>query len=235
MKPIGVTIISSSYKKVGEEAVRRFKKHTGLLVKIVRCYDLDGFQQKLELDRIVGRRPAVFFDADLWFVRPVALGGHGFHAAHDPAVFDARSWPAKDCVEFGMDPLQYFNTGLMVLDFRLQEHRALFQNARKLAGKQSLIKRMADKTDQGWINMAAQQMGLQWGRLPASFNFYMAAAIWGCVLSIPRVIYGIHAAGVPAKHKHGVLRAQAATFGQHVEPMQDAALRFHHAYQEEFR
>lgn len=217
MTPIGVTIISPAYAKCGEEAVRRFKKHTGLEVLVHKTEDgMDGFRAKLNLDRIVGRRPFCFFDSDLWLLdRPEFQFSHPvIMACHDSASFNPHAFPHTDCERFGMVKTEYINTGLLIADTRQQLHRDWFKEARRLhkSGQRKKAVKPVDVTDQIWLNLAKHNLKMPWARLPSPYNFYLFEAFWGQQLSVPRKIIGLHGAGIKTRDKYRKLKEQAKVF-----------------------
>lgn len=221
VNPIGVTIVSPAYRRLARQAVRRFQLFTGLEVKVIECANKDGFQTKLELDKHCGRRPIVFFDADLWLLRswdPVPLmGGPCWVACHDSAVWNPGSFCHRDCEKNGLDRLHYINTGLFICDLRRLEHRGIFQSAR--ASVRSKRTKTADASDQFHINRALLTHGVQLSFLHPRHNFYSLSVVWGQYPNYPREIIGIHAAGVALKHKWDTLMAEASIFGRPHNPM----------------
>lgn len=234
--PIGVTVISPSYREVGKEAVKRFKHLTGLDVHIIRCRDEDGFRTKLRLDKECGRRPIIFFDADYWLLdRPgfEAMTSPALIAAHDPATYNPYAFPHTDCEAFGLPKMEYFNSGLLILDFRLPQHRQLFQLARALhkRGKE----KPTDTTDQFWLNLARHRLRIPLSRLPTHYNFYLLSAYWGQQAWIPRHIIGLHGAGIPAREKLPRLQQQSTVFTHEYRPMHPEAMAFEVARMIELR
>lgn len=227
---LAVTIVTPAYRHLEKEAVRRFKKHTGLPVKVIRCKDKEGFMTKLELDRHCPRDRVIFFDVDLWLLRdmhPERWDSFGWSAVHDSAVFNPHAFPHTDCGSHGMNPLRYFNSGLMAFNLGLHHHRKVFQEARKMR-KQVLAGRMPvpkDVTDQFYLNMAVQRLNVSQVMLPTKFNFYKNASDWGQLAFIPRCIIGLHAAGEPVRSKHHALKVQSEVFGHDTCPVwRDAAI-----------
>lgn len=222
---IGVTVVTPKYRHLEKEAVRRFKKHSGIqTVKVIRCKDEDGFFAKLEIDQHITKTRVVFFDIDWWMLRNTAFDTwcpNTWFAVHDSAVFNEHAFPNTDCRDFLMNSLQYFNSGFMVFNLALQQHRDVFKLARKLlrqvnSGK---MRKPTDVTDQFYLNMAAQQLRLPISLLPTKFNFYLKAADWGQIPFIPRDIVGCHAAGCKIEEKHRALKAQAEVFGRPIGNM----------------
>lgn len=223
MKPIGVTVVSRSYRGVGSEAIRRFKRFTGLDVVKIECDDQDGFEEKLKLDIYCGKRPVIFFDADWWLLRPVDFTNYfntpQFFAVNDPGIHHEHFIPYRDCQENGLNAQLYVNTGFFLCDLRDVTMRHVFQRARKSFGNV----RTYDHTDQFHINKALLELGVAQQMLPLSFNFFLFAAEEGCC-QIPRQIIGLHAAGLPAKEKLSELKLQAKVFGRKMQPMWRSAV-----------
>lgn len=227
---IAVTVISPKYRKVGREAVKRFKKFTGLTPVVIPSKDgPEGFFTKLNLDRLLPKKRIVFFDSDYWLLSQLSLDemdGNCFYGVHDPAVFNPFAFPHTDCQDFDMPKLEYFNTGFFVCDLSRPNHRAVFQRARKLKAQvdRGKLKTPTDKTDQFYLNLARLQEKVGLSRLPNSYNFYLKSATWGQQAWIPRNIVGLHGAGIPAEDKYEMLLAQAKTFGYDFYPMHAEAL-----------
>lgn len=224
-KPIGLTIISPSYACVGKEAVRRFRRHTGLKVIEHHCADAEGFNAKLHLDGLAPGRRVVFFDADYWLLdkAPFAdMQSESVIAVHDPATFNPHAFPHADCERFAMPKTEYFNSGLMLLDFSRESHVKLFQTARSLKKnwrRELQKKKPEDTTDQFWLNLARLRCGIPFARLPSHYNFYLLSAYWGQQAWIPRHIVGLHGAGIPARAKLKQLQQQAAVFSHPQYPV----------------
>lgn len=230
MTPIGVTVITPAYRKVGREAVRRFKKFTGLDVIVLKGRDSDGFDLKLRLDQLLPNRPIVFFDADYWLLRKVDMKGicstGVWLGVQDTTIHHPHCFPYKDCAENGLDKHRYINTGFFVCDLSKTEHRQVFVKARRtrkayLAGKQKSY----DHTDQFHINKGME--GIPLILLPLSYNFFTFASREGCC-QIPREIIGLHGAGARTKEKYDVLMSESKVFGRETQPMWDDAVK--HAY-----
>lgn len=241
MPPIGLTIISPSYEEVGKQAVERFKKFTGMDVKIHECEDSEGFRSKLNLDKIAGRRDAIFFDSDLWFLdKPnleKSMGHSCLLAVHDSAAFNQHAFPHTDCERFGIPKTEYFNSGLMCLSFTQEKHRSLFSEARSLhkSGQRKRAVKPADWTDQVWLNRARLNVGLPWVKLPTAYNYYLRASQWGQLPWIPRKIIGLHGAGIKTAEKFRKLKQQASVFEYPTCPMHPETLAFQHAINFELR
>ena len=231
---IGVTVVTPAYKHLEKEAVARFKKHTGLPVKVIRCKDADGFKTKLDLDRHCPQTRVVFFDVDLWLLRPMDplknWSPLAWMAVNDRAVFNVHAFPHTDCGSHQMHKMRYFNSGLIGINLALQHHRDVFKEARRLHRlvKSKKMKAPVDVTDQFYLNKAVQDLNIGQAMMPEKFNFYMKSADWGQSPCIPREIVGLHAAGEPLKRKLKALREQAAVFERPTGPMlEEAAFNNH--------
>lgn len=223
--PVGVTLVSPGYEHLAEEAVRRFRVSTGLSVLVLHVEREPSYAAKLNLDLLVAPRPIVFFDVDLWMLRPhefAPLAGSGrFGAVPDAGAWNPRTFPYADCEREGWDRADYFNSGLLVCDLARPEIRAVFAAARKRladchAGRQEAP---ADYGDQYFLNWAVRQQPGLLRRLPLELNFYKRVVDGGNYPHLPREIIGLHAAGIPLGEKLAALHAQAAVFGEPVLPM----------------
>lgn len=218
MTPIGVTIITPSYRKVGREAVRRFNKFTGLDIMVLTGKDTEGFDLKLKLDQLCPKRMMVFFDADLWLLDKAGFADiknlHSLLAVHDSAAFNPHAFPHTDCEAFGIPKTEYFNSGLMAWDNGNASSRRMFIEARKLKKRVMAGSHMkpTDDTDQFYLNMGRLKAGMALSMLPTNHNFYLLSVFWGQMPFIPRHIIGLHAAGEKARNKYAKLRQQAAVF-----------------------
>lgn len=218
---IAVTVVTPSYRHLEKEAVKRIKKFTGLPVKVIRCADKDGFFKKLELDRECGRQRILFFDVDFWMLRECNFETwcpNTWLAVNDSACFNPHAFPHTDCESFGMNKLQYFNSGFFLCNLALKEHRKVFQVARMLRSRvvRGSLKQPTDVTDQFYLNKAAQDANVSMHLVPLKFNFYLRSSQWGQVPYIPRDIIGLHAAGFPLAEKKRALEVQAEVFTNEV-------------------
>lgn len=212
---LGVTIITPGYEAMGEEAVKRFQQHTGLPCSALRFNGDSGFAYKLALPDLVPPVPVVFFDADLWLLRktdfPSQMAKGAVSAVPDPGTRDAGSFVSQDCAKLGLEPRQYFNSGLFVADFSCEHVRAAFRKAAEIL-KEKDTHQIADYGDQTALNMAVQRCGVPFQPMPAGFNFFMHAVSHGYA-SVPDLVYGLHAAGVKKADKLAHLKSHAAVFG----------------------
>lgn len=231
MRPLAVTIISPSYERVGREGVRRMERFSGLKVKVIEVPDADGFATKINLDRMVGKRAVMFFDSDLWSLRKweadKIIGSGAFLAVHDSAVWNCHTFCHHDSHKHGLDPMRYFNSGLMFWDNRRQEHREIFRLARKSSQEHKRGNRhYEDKTDQAHLNYGLLHSGvpLQW--LPIQYNTYCFGINHGQFPYYPRDIINLHGAGIEPKRKFSRLKVEASVFGQKIFPMHQQAVNF---------
>lgn len=214
---LAVTVVTPTYRHLEKEAVKRFRKNSGLPVKVIRCKDDEGFMTKLELDRLCGKKRIVFFDVDYWLLRPVDFSQwhpNNWYAVHDSAVFNHYAFPHTDCEKFTMDKMLYFNSGFFSCNLALEEHRAVFKRARKIAAlvRRGNLEKPTDVTDQFYLNAACQKLVYP-SFLPLKFNYYHRAAQWGQIPYIPRDVIGLHAAGEPLESKLQALQVQSQVFG----------------------
>lgn len=212
---VGVTIVTTGYEQMGEEAVKRFQRYTGLPCSMLRCPGDSGFAYKLALPDLVPPVPVVFFDADLWLLRKtdflpyLAVGGVA--GVPDPGTRDADSFVSQDCAKLGLEPRYYFNSGLFIADFSCEHVRAAFRRAAQILQEKE-SHGIADYGDQTALNMAVQRCGVPFQPMPQGFNFFMHAVSHGYG-SVPNLVYGLHAAGVKKADKLAHLKSHAAVFG----------------------
>jgi hypothetical protein len=231
---IGVTVSSPKYQALTDEAVRRFRAATGLDVVVLWSEQEPAFAAKLNLDLLVAARPIVFFDVDLWMLRPfdflpLARSGR-FCAVPEPGAWNPRAFPHGDSEREGWDKSTYFNSGLFVCDLAQPEVQRVFADARGRLSEchAKAARRPTDWTDQFYLNWAVQRQPGLLKRLPFSLNFYKKAVDWGSYPYIPREIIGLHAAGVPVEEKLEKLRREASVFGEPVGKMHAEAIAHHY-------
>lgn len=224
---IAVTVISPSYRIIGNEAVERVKRFTKLPVEVVECSDDQGFLNKLSLHEHFRGHRVMFFDADWWMLRPFdfeKMRGVWF-GVKDPCVFQPHSFCFQDCEKHGLERDTYINTGMFVCDLAQPEHREVFVRARDgFQMRQEGVMLCKDVTDQYHINKALKDLNEYVSLLPFRFNFYKKAVDWGAATHIPRHIVGLHAAGYVLHNKLPRLREQAATFTEEERDIQPLAL-----------
>jgi hypothetical protein len=228
MTPLGVTIISPSYRKLGREAVKRFKKFTGLEVKVIQCANEDGYYTKLRLDQLCGKKRVIFFDSDHWLLRPLTWNSINFgvfSAAPDWGVLHPKAFPKEDCERLGMRKDLYFNSGFFAADFSNPSHRALFKEARKLWRQHQRKKFTGDPGEQTVLNLARHRTNIPISMLPTVVNYYRHSTDQGVYQDIPAEVIGLHAAGVPLKKKLRHLQVGAEWLTYPPIIVQEAAMR----------
>lgn len=231
-----VTVITPTYERVGREMVRRVKRFTGHDVKVIETTDDKGFEAKLHLDRHAGKRRVIWMDCDLWPIRswrPEDLVvGSCIQGCHESAVFNRAAFPNTDCHKNGLNWETYCNTGILIWNNSMSEHREMFKVARQSwknhhQGKDKLV----DVTDQGHIVRAYQSLGLPIQFLPEQYNCYLFGIFHGQRPYIPRDIINLHGAGIPAKSKYSRLKVQASVLSQKMWPMHQDAVNWEFARQ----
>lgn len=216
------------------------KRFTGLDTKVIEVPDHLGFEAKLSLDKHAGKRPFMFYDADIFCLRgwdPMSMmGGPSVKGVHDHAVWNCHAFPHTDCTQHGLNASSYLNSGLLFFDGREDAHKELFKLARKSWRDQKAgRKEYADTTDQAHISFAIQALGIPVTLLPMQFNTYLFGIQHGQFPYIPRDIINLHGAGIPAKHKFSQLKTQASVFGKPVYPMHEEAIHWEWNRQYSFR
>lgn len=225
MTPIGITIQSRGYAALAKEASRRFRRFTGL-----ECLTLkteDGYFAKLNLDKLAPKRPIIFFDADLWLLRPMNIKQVvNWTAVNDPGVYHDHAFPHEDCLATGIYMPHYFNSGLIMCDLRVKTHRDVFKEARRLhrAAKRKGAYQTKDPGDQFYLNLAIHRLGTPITLLPFQYNFYMHMVKGGCFPHIPREVIGLHAAGVRLSEKMDHLKLFSKALSYPTEKMKYGAL-----------
>ena len=214
--PIGVTIVSPLYAHLAPEAVTRFQKHSGLEAVAVHTRE-DVFTAKLHIDQHFGR-PIVFFDVDLWLLRPFdfsTLSEYRWNAVPDPCAAKSNNFVGRDIAAQKWDQGSYFNSGLFACDLRRREIRQVFEDARRRLADTIADNSIApeDTTDQFYLNWAVQQQPGLFNPLPLNLNFFRYAIIHGAASGWPSDIVGLHAAGVPLNKKLETLTREALVFG----------------------
>jgi hypothetical protein len=229
---IAATVVSPKYRKVAKEAIKRFKKFTGLVPIVIQAKDGDdAFFKKIRLDQLLPKKPTVFFDSDYWLLSHLDLSemvGDCFYGVHDSAVFNPKAFPHTDCESFGMPKLDYINTGFFMCDLSNARHRGVFKSARKIKARvdSGKMDNPTDTTDQFYINMGRMQSGVGLSLLPNALNYYHYASVWGQQAWIPRNIIGLHGAGIPAEYKYETLVHQAKVFDHPFYPMHQEAMNW---------
>lgn len=217
---IGVTVVSPKYEHLANEAESRFRKMTGLDVVRITTNAEPAFFAKLTLDTYIQPRPIVYFDVDLFFLRPFdfsrLLSSGKWCAVPDPgAAVPEGGFVFRDRNAQGWEPDQYFNSGLFVCDLRRPEIQQVFRDAREHEQdvKDGRKPKPVDSTDQIHLNVAvAKQPGLL-KRLGFEMNCFPLAIQWGAVRQYPPDVVGFHAAGVPLPLKLERLKAAEMMLG----------------------
>lgn len=216
---VGVTLSSPQYENLTFEAVRRFKRHTGLDVQIMWSDGEPAYAHKLEAAQRFKGRSVVFFDVDWWALRPMDLGQFNnsphFVCVRDPGVFDHDQFPHTDSAVLGIDELQYFNSGFWIANFRRPDHVAAFEAAAQLCEEKlnGLWTNVGDPGEQSFLNAGIQRSGCSVLHLPFAYNCYNLAVRFGCYPEYPREIFGLHAAGVHHSEKREWLELHERVFG----------------------
>lgn len=212
----GCTIITPGYEEVGEEAVRRFQKFTGLPVTVLRLGGRSGHAYKLALPRLAPAwAPVVFFDADLWLLRETNfepfIVPDGIAGVPDPGTADAESFVCHDVAALGLKADQYFNSGLFIADLSCERVRGAFDQAAALLDQREALG-VKDYGEQSCLNAAVQRAGLPFRAMPAGFNFFMHSVQHGYG-AFPPIVHGLHGAGIALADKCRRLTDQALVFG----------------------
>lgn len=214
---IGITLATTGYEELAQEAARRFRRHTGCHALILTADGRDAFDLKFALPRLAGGRVCCFFDADLWFIRDVSLdrfiGMEGLAAVPDPAALHPTFCQNDaDVLNFPRD--RYCNTGLMVFNSADSRVLTAFDRASVLMAEKraGLHPDVQDTTEQSMLNRALFENQLPTQFLPQDWNSYLHAAQHGHIDTIPARPYAVHAAGVTLHDKFRVLQQQTAVF-----------------------
>lgn len=202
---IGCTIITPGYETLGFEAVRRFKAMTGLDT-VILFSDSRGYFKKLDLPELLGPVTVVYYDADLWLIRPWALGRYAgtsrFWAVPDPSALHETCFTGADCIKARIAPEDYVNTGLMIWNNNHASHRLIFERAKTLYNQAADrgVKPLQDVTEQGWINLALSRYMVPFNKLGLEYNYFYWLEKSGFAPP-PKNIIGLHAAGYTLEHK----------------------------------
>lgn len=203
---IGVTIISPEYQKSGiaDEAIRRFREHTGLVVFALYTNHERNYTAKLQLTHLSQSQSIVFFDCDLWFIKDVDLSIYNdrdeFFAVKDSEnhKLNCENWPDsfsyQDCENLGMDKSIYFNGGFMIFNHR---HKSIFDNA--LNHLRSRPNDFKDFGEQSSVNFAVQRSNFELNLLPVNYNCMVGGS--SEIEEICKDPYTLHPAGVSLSEK----------------------------------
>lgn len=226
-----VTICTPAYAHIREEAVAAFRKHFEMPVLVLECADAEGYETKMKLDLLVGPRKMVFCDLDFRPVRrfpPVWQSG-AWCAVRDHGHKHPKSFASYDIEAHGLDALSYFNSGFFCCDLSKPQHAAVFATARAIWRdvQQGRRPRVGDFGDQFYLNAALKELGISLNLLPVSMNWLRGYAEHGMFPYVPRVIYAVHAAGVPLAGKQAHLRVMEEAHGYPVAELCDSVAREH--------
>lgn len=221
---IVVTICTPAYAHMREDAVKRFRECFGLPVLVIEAEDVAGYDMKLMLDLYCGPKTVIYCDMDWWPLRPIppqvwqsgawcAVRDHGYKHPH--------SFASHDIAKHKLDALLYFNSGFFVCNLANPQHVAVFGLARSLLADVRAKKRprVGDFGDQFYLNAAVQEYAVPLNLLPVSFNWIRGFAEHGMFPYVPRVVYGVHAAGVPLAGKLDHLRTMEQAHGHECAPL----------------
>ena len=214
---LGVTIASPGYFDLANEAAARFRQFSGLDALIITTDRKDSYDMKYALP-LLGTRTLVFFDADLWFIRPIDLTRfanlNGIAAVQDVTRHSFNgTFCLQDAVSLDMPPDRYVNTGFMVINPRVQAVKAAFNLASVLMAQRRAgeIKTL-DVTEQSLLNAAFYRSSVDMHFLPDEWNFWPHAWKHKFYDRIPMEPYCIHAAGVPLAQKSEFLAKYCSVF-----------------------
>ncbi|MFZ2276763.1 MAG: hypothetical protein WAW39_03145 [Prosthecobacter sp.] len=226
-----VTICTPAYAHMREEAVAAFRRHFGLPVLVIECADSEGYETKMKLDLLVGPRKMVFCDLDFRPIRsfpPVWQSG-AWCAVRDHGHKHPSSFASYDIEAHGLDALSYFNSGFFTCDLSKPQHAAVFSTARIIWQDVQEGKRppVGDFGDQFYLNAAVRQLGISISLLPVSMNWLRGYAEHGMFPYVPRVIYAVHAAGVPLTGKLSHLLFMEQAHGYAAADLCDSVAREH--------
>lgn len=168
---IGVTIRSgSTFNKLSDEAVERFKYYTGIDRVVIFDTDKNPYLLKLRLHTYF-KQTFVYFDSDLWFVNKADLSklddSESFYAVKDIGRNNDVDFPKHDSYWHGIDNERYFNTGLFIVNGKDKLQCDAFEYAWGLHDK--LI--VKDFGEQTFLNVAIQRMKVPTFFLPQDFNY----------------------------------------------------------------
>ncbi len=199
----GFTVATEDYLDLAEESVLRFERFTGLPADLHVVGD--GYLGKIEVCRDVfasGR--SVFFDADMWFARPVEFPDKpGLWAPAQPFAFEDDMAPFSACEKYGIDPEDWFITSLVIAG----EPEAVIWD--KAAQMFSFYPEVRAK-EEVLVNVAANELGIRPNLLHPSLN-YMSKVYETRPQYRPLgdpIAY--HAVGVPGWRKFNFLKGVAA-------------------------
>lgn len=218
---LGVCMASPSSLDLAADAMRRWWGATGCDAVLI-CPPLDGgkvYLQKLRLPELVRPGPVCFFDADLWFQRPVRpwdyLAPGAFCAVLDPGRHNTDTFSHSDSKALGMDPDKYFNSGIFVCDTSQDCVRDAFNHALWLSGNRNTP--VNDFGEQSFLNAGVQKF-CRFTALPHEWNVGPWCAIAGMEPTIPARPLALHAMGVPGHCKRERLDLWERAFAPDLAP-----------------
>lgn len=230
---IACTLVSPAFEHMVFDAVRHFKDNTGMDVHIIWSDAEPAHNKKLEVSQLFKGQSVVFFDADLWVIRPLDLSQFNnvpeFVCVRDPGIFDPDQFPQKDSVILGIKQGDYFNSGFFVANFRREDHCRAFDIALQLCAEQDngMWPGIGDHGEQSFLNVGVQRAGCTVKYLPFAYNCYNLAVRFGCYPEYPREIVCLHAAGVHYTEKQRWLQTRKEVFGEPSRAMLPGAERFY--------
>lgn len=196
-----VTVISPGFEDVGAEAVARFEQHAQMKVTVLRCAETEAHRVKLQAFADAAENGwRVFFDSDLWFVRPCAdemrqLAGPWIAGCPIPPGLAVEQGE-----RLGYDPRCRVNTGFVVFDPTLPH----WHEAMKLA--LNLQQHLGDHCDEIYLNAALHRFHIPVRMIDSGWNWCLLDNHSGYTTD---KVWNIHAAGISARQKHAALQAAA--------------------------
>jgi lipopolysaccharide biosynthesis glycosyltransferase len=211
---IGATLITPAYAEIGLEAVKRFKRHTGIDVVILwRDDGPDAFAAKLDIPLTIRDQTVVFFDSDWWMIRDCDLSEfqnrHEFFAVPDLGIHDPSAFCSPDSKTLNIDQSFYFNSGFWIANFRYPSQGLAFAKARQLYQdhRNGVIKGIYDFGEQSVLNAGIQRAECDISFLESNYNFIHWFYKNGVQKMIPWGVFAIHAAGIPKHEKIAHLKS----------------------------
>ncbi|MEQ1748172.1 MAG: hypothetical protein ABL974_02035 [Prosthecobacter sp.] len=205
-----VTVISPGFEDVGAEAVARFEQFADMKVTVLRCPASDAHRVKLEAFAHAARQGwRVFFDSDLWFVRPCA---EELRQLAGPWVAGCPIPPGLAAAEgerLGYDPRCRVTTGFVVFDPTLPQ----WQQALKLA--LNLQQHLGDQRDEVYLNAALHRYQIPIRMIDSGWNWCLRDNHSGYTSD---KIWSIHAAGISVTEKLAALQAAAQHYAPRSNP-----------------
>lgn len=198
---IGITIYTEQYKELAEEAIDRFKKHTGLSVLVIHLNEKisNNYLRKLHICKYVDCS-AVYFDADWWMVKDFDFsqfnGSKKFMGVADPGGDYEKCFVCKDCRLHSLNISKYINTGFFI--FNKNYHSDIFDKAIQNSKRY----KVNDFGEQTYLNMALQESNeTDIEILDNRFNFLFKRNV-----ATENNVLAFHAAAMPLNDKLSELR-----------------------------